>query len=77
MKKIINECLMNTQPPNNRQDALKYFKSTLEKKPLMKQHYFDLMQKLFDNGHAEPAPQSSLGSAVIGLSYCSVPANPQ
>ena len=38
--------------PNNR-EALKRLKSTrcsLDKKPLMKQHYFDFMQKLFDNG---------------------------
>ena len=45
--------------PNNREDALKRLKSTrrtLDKKPLMKKHYFDFMQKLFDKGHAEPAP---------------------
>ena len=50
------------QLPNNREEALKRLKSTrrtLEKKPLMKQHYFDFMEKLFDNGHAEPAPESS------------------
>ena len=44
--------------PNNQEEALKSLKSTrhsLDKKPLMKQHYFDFMQKLFDNGHAEPA----------------------
>ena len=48
--------------PNNREDALKRFKSTsrtLEKKPLTKQHYFDFMQKLFEKGHAEPAPEIS------------------
>lgn len=46
--------------PNNREEALKRLKSTrgsLDKKPLVKQHYFDFMQKLFDNGHAEPAPK--------------------
>lgn len=44
--------------PNNREEALKRLKSTrrsLVKKPLMKQYYFDFMQKLF--GHAEPAPK--------------------
>ena len=48
--------------PNNREDAVKRFKSTtraLEKKPLMKQHYFDFMQKLFEKRHAEPAPELS------------------
>ena len=50
------------QLPNNCKNALKRLKSTcrtLEKKPLMKQHYFDFMDKLFGNGHAEPAPESS------------------
>ena len=50
------------QLPNNREEALKRLKSTrrtLEMKPLMKQHYCDFMEKLFDNGHAEPAPESS------------------
>ena len=40
--------------------SLKSFKSarrSLEKKPLKKQHYFDFMQILFDNGHAAPAPK--------------------
>ena len=37
--------------PNNQEDALKCLKSTrrtLDKKPLMKKHYFHFMQKLFD-----------------------------
>ena len=42
--------------PNNREDALERLKSTrrtLDRNPMMKQHYLDFMQKLFDNGHAE------------------------
>ena len=51
------------RPPNNREDTVKRLKSTrrtLDKKPLMKPHYFDLMQKLLDKGHAEPAPKTKL-----------------
>ena len=54
--------------PNNRDEALKRLKSTrrsLDKKPLMKQHYFDFMQKLFDNGHAEPAPKIQSDSPTL------------
>ena len=49
--------------PDNREDAFKRLRSTrrtLDKKPLMKQHYFDLMQKLLEKGHAEPAPKAEL-----------------
>ena len=45
--------------PDNRKDALRRLKSTrrtLDKKPLMSQHYFDFMQKLVENDHAEPVP---------------------
>lgn len=54
------------QPPNNQEHALKRLKSTcrtLDKKPLMKQHYFEFMQKLFNNGHAEPAPSTESSSS--------------
>ena len=49
--------------PDNREDAVKRLRSTrrtLDKKPLMKQHYFDFMQKLLEKGHAEPAPKAEL-----------------
>lgn len=52
--------------PNNREDAVKRLRSTrrtLDKKPLMKQHYFDFMQKLLEKGHAEPAPKAELSSS--------------
>ena len=45
--------------PDNRKDALRRLKSTrrtLDKKPLMRKHYFDFMQKLVENDHAEPVP---------------------
>lgn len=45
--------------PNNRQYAISRFKSlerTLNKKPEMKAHLMDFMQKMMDNGHAELAP---------------------
>ncbi|KAK7910443.1 hypothetical protein WMY93_015127 [Mugilogobius chulae] len=45
--------------PNNREYAEKRFASlerNLQKKPEMKQHFFEFMQKLFDNHHAELAP---------------------
>ena len=49
--------------PSNREDAVKRLKSTrrtLDKKPLMKQHYFDFMQKLLEKGQAEPVPKTEL-----------------
>ena len=49
--------------PDNREDAVKHLRSTrrtLDKKPLMKQHYFNFMQKLLEKGHAEPAPKAEL-----------------
>lgn len=45
--------------PNNRDYALKRLRSvchTLEKKPVMKQHYMQFMQKMIDCQHAEIAP---------------------
>ena len=53
--------------PDNRKDALRCLKSkrrTLDKKPLMRKHYFDFMQRLLENDHAEPVsdketPQSN------------------
>ena len=50
--------------PSNREDAVKHLKSTrrtLEKKPLMKQHYFDFM---LEKGHAEPAPKTELSPST-------------
>ena len=46
-----------THLPNNREEAFKRLKSTrktLDRKPDMKKHYFSFMQKILDNGHAEP-----------------------
>lgn len=45
--------------PNNRDQALKRLNSLcrmLEKKALMKEQFFSFMQKMFESGHAEPAP---------------------
>lgn len=45
--------------PDNRKDAHQRLKSTrwtLDKKPLMKKHYFGFMQKLLENDHVEPVP---------------------
>lgn len=47
------------QLPNNREYALRRLKSvchTLEKKPEMKEHYIQFMQKMIDKKHAERAP---------------------
>ena len=54
------------QLPNNHEDVLKRLRSTrrtLDKKPLMKKHYFAFMQKVFDNGHAEPVPRENSESS--------------
>lgn len=45
--------------PDNKTQALKRLlslKRNLERKPEMKQHFLDFMEKLFKNGHAEVAP---------------------
>nr|XP_055053880.1 uncharacterized protein LOC129439016 [Misgurnus anguillicaudatus] len=45
--------------PSNKEQAKKRFCSlqkTLEKKPDMKRHFTEFMQKMLDNGHAEVAP---------------------
>ena len=50
--------------PSNREDAVKRLKSTrrtLDKKPLMKQHYFDFM---LEKGHAEPVPKTELSPST-------------
>lgn len=47
------------QLPNNRDYALKRLRSvchTPEKKPAMKEHYMQFMQKMIDSRHAEIAP---------------------
>ena len=49
--------------PNNREQALTRLSSlrrTLRKKPEMRQQFSDFIQKIFDNGHAEPAPPLSV-----------------
>ena len=52
-----------THLPNSREEAFKRLKSTrktLDRKPDMKKHYFAFMQKILDNGHAEPVPPSEV-----------------
>ena len=47
--------------PDNREDVRRRFNSTkrtLDRKPEMKKHYFEFMQKLFENGHTEPIPEN-------------------
>ncbi|XP_067275269.1 uncharacterized protein [Pseudorasbora parva] len=47
------------QLPNNREQAMQRLNSlqrTLLKKPKMKTHFFDFMQKVIENKQAEPAP---------------------
>ena len=54
-----------THLPINREEAYKRLKSTrrtLDQKPLMKQQYFNFMQKILDNGHAESVPSKDLVS---------------
>lgn len=49
--------------PNSHDNALKRLRSTrrtLDKKPAMRSHYFAFIQKIFENGHAEPVPVDSL-----------------
>ena len=51
--------------PIDREEAYKRLKSThrtLDRKPLMKQQYFNFMQKILDNGHAESVPSKDLVS---------------
>ncbi|KAG1924823.1 hypothetical protein F2P79_025910, partial [Pimephales promelas] len=52
------------QLPNNKEQAMQRLNSlqrTLLKKPNMKTHFFDFMQKIFENEQAEPAPPLQLG----------------
>ncbi|CAB3978844.1 Hypothetical predicted protein [Paramuricea clavata] len=49
--------------PESRGEAYKRLKSTrktLDRNPIMKQHYFAFMKNLFDKGHAEPVPPQNL-----------------
>jgi len=49
--------------PDNQKDTLRCLKSTiwtLDKKPSMRKHYFDFMQKLLENDHAEPVPDEEM-----------------
>ncbi|XP_028304259.1 uncharacterized protein LOC114464360 isoform X2 [Gouania willdenowi] len=48
--------------PNNREQAftrLMSLRKTLKRKPEMREHYVDFMEKIFNKGHAEPAPPLS------------------
>lgn len=50
--------------PDNRGYAIKRFASleqNFQKKPVMKKHFFEFMQRLFDNHHAELAPPLEAG----------------
>lgn len=52
-------CSPRRRLPNNREYAYKRLKAlchTLEKKPEMKEHYLDFIQKMLDNDQAELAP---------------------
>ena len=52
--------------PESREEAYKRLKSTrktLDKKPLMKQHYFAFMKDLLDKGNAEPVPLQNIASS--------------
>ncbi len=58
-------CNKVTHLPNSHHEALNRLKSTrrtLERKPEMKEHYFAFMQKILDNGHAEPVLVSKLNT---------------
>ena len=51
--------------PDSRDEARKRLKSTcktLERKPVMKQHYVEFMAKILKNGHAEPVSLKDLAS---------------
>jgi hypothetical protein len=57
-----------THLPNSREEAFKRLKSTrktLDRKPDMKKHYFAFMQKIIDNGHAEPVPPSEVVTSKL------------
>lgn len=50
--------------PNNREQAFQRLRSlqcSFKRRPDMKEHFFDFMQKVIDNHQAEPAPQLQLG----------------
>ncbi|KAJ8353207.1 hypothetical protein SKAU_G00207740 [Synaphobranchus kaupii] len=50
--------------PNNREQALQRLSSlqrSFRRRPDMKEHFFDFMQKVIDNHQAEPAPQLQPG----------------
>ncbi len=52
--------------PESREEAYKRLKSTrktLDKKPLMKQHYFAFMKNLLDKGNAKPVPLQNIASS--------------
>lgn len=51
--------------PDNREDTRKLFRSTqrtLDRQTEMKRHYFEFMQKLLKNSHAEPISSSGVVS---------------
>ena len=53
-----------TQLPNSREayKRLRSTRKTLDRKPTMKSYYFAFMQKILDNGHAEPIPPNKVSS---------------
>ncbi len=54
--------------PESHNEAYKRLKSTqktLDKKPLMKQHYFAFMKDLLDKGNAEPVPLQNIASSKM------------
>ena len=68
--------------PDNKDMASKRFlalQRSLEKKPVMKEHYFSFMGALFKNGHAERAPPLAVGKECWFLPHFGVyhPRKPQ
>lgn len=62
-----------TTVPINREEACNRLKSTwriFDWKALMKQHYFNFMQKILNNVHAEPVPPKHLVSTTSVTTSC-------
>ncbi len=56
--------------PNNREQSMKRLLSlrqTLKRKPQMQEHFVTFMQRIFDAGHAEPAPPLNKNEEVCYL----------
>ncbi len=61
--------------PNNREQSMKRLLSlrqTLKRKPQMQEHFVTFMQRIFDTGHAEPAPPLNKNEEVCYLPIFSV-----